>query len=134
MQSDTVINKNYNKMLYALNDSRKLTSHTDRADALYQLMADAPLCLGRRDGWQMMEPCLGWSITFMGMNWEQKGMTLSSAPTALQASTTSGIGFPFTRQRGNLNTGVPSFSAATADEQVRQTVFGQIRTYTVAVR
>lgn len=61
-----------------------------------------------------MEPCLGWSITFMGMNWEQKGMTLSSAPTDLYASTTSEIGCPLRRHLGNLNTGVPSFSAATA--------------------
>ncbi|TNN40464.1 hypothetical protein EYF80_049364 [Liparis tanakae] len=48
-----------------------------------------------------MEPCSGCSMTSMGMNWEQKGITLSWAPTAL-------------RHRGNLNTGVPSFSAATA--------------------
>lgn len=64
-----------------------------------------------------MEPCLGWSMTLMGMNWEQKGITLSWAPTALYVSTTSGMAFPFTRHRGNLNTGVPSFSAATAARQ-----------------
>lgn len=65
----------------------------------------------------MMEPCLGWSMMFIGMNWDVKGMTLSSAPTAMYAATTSGMGCPFSRHRGNLNTGVPSFSAATAEKK-----------------
>lgn len=63
----------------------------------------------------MMEPCLGWLMTSMGMNWEQKGRTLSSAPVLVYCSTTSGMAWPFTRQRGNLKTGTPSFSASVAE-------------------
>lgn len=67
----------------------------------------------------MMDPCVGWSITSIGMNWEQKGRTFSSAPTALYWSTTSGMAFPFSLQRGNLNTGTPSFSASVAVESLK---------------
>lgn len=47
----------------------------------------------------------------MGMNWLQKGSTLSSAPRAWYLPTTSGRACPRARHRGNLNTGTPSFSA-----------------------
>lgn len=59
-------------------------------------------------------------MTSMGMNWLQKGRTLSSAPKAWYFATTSGRACPFTRQRGNLNTGTPSFSASRpVGQQVR---------------
>lgn len=51
-------------------------------------------------------------MTSMGMNWLQKGRTLSSAPKAWYFASTSGRACPFTLQRGNLNTGTPSFSAS----------------------
>lgn len=51
-------------------------------------------------------------MTSMGMNWLQKGSTLSSAPRAWYLPTTSGRACPRARHRGNLNTGTPSFSAS----------------------
>lgn len=56
-------------------------------------------------------------MTSMGMNWLQKGRTLSSAPKAWYFATTSGRACPFTRQRGILNTGTPSFLASRPVEQ-----------------
>lgn len=51
-------------------------------------------------------------MTSIGMNWLQKGSTLSSAPRAWYLATTSGRACPRARHRGNLNTGTPSFSAS----------------------
>lgn len=56
-------------------------------------------------------------MTSIGMNWLQKGRTLSSAPKAWYFATTSGRVCPFTRQRESLNTGTPSFSASRPVEQ-----------------
>lgn len=65
----------------------------------------------------MIEPCFGWSMTSMGINWEQNGKTLSSAPVDMYWATTSGMAWLFTRQRGNLKTGTPSLSASVAAGQ-----------------
>ena len=83
----------------------------------YQFIAEAPLCLGSMEGWYMIDSCLGCVITSMGINCEQKGITLSSAPRALYSATTSGIATFFSCQRLYLYTGIPSASAATAGEK-----------------
>lgn len=57
--------------------------------------------------------CLGWSITSIGINCEQNGSTLSSAPTCLYWATISGKALSPLRHDLILNTGV-LFSDATA--------------------
>lgn len=80
----------------------------------------------------MIEPCLGKSITFIGMNCEQKGRTFNSAPQALYASTTSGIGSPLVLHRGNLKTCTPSCSAPTARISGFPLMSGTVKTPTIS--
>ena len=80
----------------------------------------------------MIEPCLGKSITFIGMNCEQNGRTLSSAPHALYSSTTSSIGSPWERHRLNLKTLTPSASAPAAKISGLPFISGTVKTPTIS--
>lgn len=70
-----------------------------------------------------MDWCLGKLMTSMGMNWEQNGITFSSAPTDLYSSTTSGTATFFTCHRLYLNTGTPSSLAQAAGKKFKYITF-----------
>lgn len=59
--------------------------------------------------------CFGCSMTSIGINWEQKGKTLSSALTCLYWATISGNAISPLRHDLILNTGVSFSDAIAAD-------------------
>ena len=97
-------------------------------------MAEAPLCLGKRDGWYIMEPFFGKSITSIGINWLQNGITFNSASHDLYFSNTSAIVFcsPLFLQRLNLKTCRPSFSASLAKISGFPFTSGIVKTPTIS--
>jgi len=69
----------------------------------------------------------------MGMNWEQYGKMLSSAPTDLYSSNTDPIMSPFKRHLGILKTGTPSAFPAVANGSSRPfEVSGIVKILTMA--